>query len=249
MAVSKRVRFEVLRRDGFQCQYCGLLAVETGTGLTIDHVMPVALGGGDDPANLVTACRDCNSGKSSASPDASMVPPAVDIETQNLALDARRALLRGEMERMEETTARFLEVWHGWNFAGKGSEKVPLPHDWRATVFDLYRAGAPVELFDFAVSIAMARADRKFGEFCEFRYFTGVVRNKLSDHPLDYSLTADTARTFTKHDVEDHAARAYDQGARDGYEGGLAAGSDLAERGFRWNDHLQRHIDGQRAVG
>src|SRR5690606_40826449 len=41
--------------------------------LTIDHVLPVALGGSDDPSNLVAACRDCNAGKSSAAPDAETV--------------------------------------------------------------------------------------------------------------------------------------------------------------------------------
>ena len=28
------------------------------------HIVPVAAGGTDDPANLVAACQDCNLGKS-----------------------------------------------------------------------------------------------------------------------------------------------------------------------------------------
>lgn len=67
MSVSKRLRFEVFRRDGFACRYCG--ATASTTTLTIDHVVPVALGGTDDPVNLVTACKDCNAGKSSSTPD------------------------------------------------------------------------------------------------------------------------------------------------------------------------------------
>src|SRR5690554_3945800 len=73
MAVSKRTRFEVLRRDSFRCQYCGLNAPETGEGLTIDHVVPVSLGGSDKPENLVAACKDCNAGKSSIQPDSPLV--------------------------------------------------------------------------------------------------------------------------------------------------------------------------------
>lgn len=65
MAVSKRTRFEVLRRDDYTCRYCR----STENPLTIDHVVPEALGGGNDPSNLVAACRDCNAGKSSTSPD------------------------------------------------------------------------------------------------------------------------------------------------------------------------------------
>ena len=55
MAVSKRTRFEVLRRDDYTCRYCR----STENPLTIDHVVPEALGGGNDPSNLVAACRDC----------------------------------------------------------------------------------------------------------------------------------------------------------------------------------------------
>src|SRR5690606_30428171 len=71
MAVTKRTRFEVLRRDRHACRYCGASAPEAT--LTVDHVTPVALGGTDDPSNLVAACRDCNYGKSSSSPDAELV--------------------------------------------------------------------------------------------------------------------------------------------------------------------------------
>nr|WP_295662232.1 HNH endonuclease signature motif containing protein [Polymorphobacter sp.] len=42
------------------CAYCG--SVER---LTLDHVIPRILGGSDDGANLVPACRSCNSSKGS----------------------------------------------------------------------------------------------------------------------------------------------------------------------------------------
>ncbi len=70
MPVTPRLRFEVLRRDGFRCRYCGAGA---GTAaLEADHVTPIALGGGDEMANLVTACEPCNSGKASTAPDAAV---------------------------------------------------------------------------------------------------------------------------------------------------------------------------------
>lgn len=56
MAISKRLRFEVLRRDNHMCRYCGRGAPDVA--LTVDHVVPVALGGHSDPTNLVTACVD-----------------------------------------------------------------------------------------------------------------------------------------------------------------------------------------------
>src|SRR6185369_3226628 len=61
MAVSKRLRFEILRRDNHTCRYCGRSAPEVK--LTVDHVKPEALGGRTEPDNLVAACSDCNAGK------------------------------------------------------------------------------------------------------------------------------------------------------------------------------------------
>ncbi len=60
-ALSKRTRFEIFKRDGFQCIYCGVTPERAV--LRVDHVKPVAEGGGDEPENLVTACHDCNAGK------------------------------------------------------------------------------------------------------------------------------------------------------------------------------------------
>jgi len=62
MALSKRQRFSILRRDNFTCRYCGAKAPDVQ--LHVDHKKPVALGGDDHPANLVTACVGCNAGKS-----------------------------------------------------------------------------------------------------------------------------------------------------------------------------------------
>jgi hypothetical protein len=58
----KRVRLQVLVRDGYACYYCGQDAT------TVDHVIPIAKGG--DPINMdnmVAACRRCNSSKGSRS--------------------------------------------------------------------------------------------------------------------------------------------------------------------------------------
>lgn len=59
--ISKTVRFEIFKRDKFTCQYCGKSAPDVT--LEIDHIVPVAKGGTNDIMNLITACRDCNRGK------------------------------------------------------------------------------------------------------------------------------------------------------------------------------------------
>lgn len=61
-SLPKTLRFEVLKRDSFKCQYCGAAAPDVL--LEVDHIKPVAGGGTDDIWNLVTACKPCNAGKS-----------------------------------------------------------------------------------------------------------------------------------------------------------------------------------------
>lgn len=60
--IPQGVRFDVFRRDNFTCVYCG--ASSPDVVLECDHKVPVAKGGKDDRDNLVTACFDCNRGKS-----------------------------------------------------------------------------------------------------------------------------------------------------------------------------------------
>jgi hypothetical protein len=61
-SISKKVRFEVFKRDSFKCQYCGRSAPDVL--LQVDHVSPVSKGGSGDILNLITSCVDCNAGKS-----------------------------------------------------------------------------------------------------------------------------------------------------------------------------------------
>ena len=60
--ITKKVRFEVFKRDSFKCQYCGRSAPDVI--LEVDHIVPVAEGGDNTLFNLITSCRDCNRGKS-----------------------------------------------------------------------------------------------------------------------------------------------------------------------------------------
>lgn len=56
--LSPGVRYRIMERDAFVCLRCGVQ-----TDLTIDHIQPVDQGGSDDPENLQTLCRSCNSSK------------------------------------------------------------------------------------------------------------------------------------------------------------------------------------------
>ena len=59
--LGKRLRFEVFERDKFTCQYCGKQPPDVM--LHVDHIIPRAAGGSNDPENLRTSCMACNIGK------------------------------------------------------------------------------------------------------------------------------------------------------------------------------------------
>lgn len=95
---SKKLRFEVFKRDKFTCQYCGRSAPDVM--LEVDHIQPVSKDGDNDILNLVTSCRDCNAGKG---PRELTDEAALAKQRQQLAeLQERREQLQMMMEWQRE---------------------------------------------------------------------------------------------------------------------------------------------------
>jgi 5-methylcytosine-specific restriction endonuclease McrA len=65
LGLTAKVRWQVLARDAFTCQYCGRRPPEVS--LEVDHRISVADGGTDDLDNLFSACTECNRGKGAQS--------------------------------------------------------------------------------------------------------------------------------------------------------------------------------------
>lgn len=57
--VEAAVRAFILERDGYRCTYCG----DSEGPFHVDHILPVAAGGGDEFENLTCACAPCNLSK------------------------------------------------------------------------------------------------------------------------------------------------------------------------------------------
>ena len=170
-SLSKKIRFEVFKRDLFTCQYCG--ATPPNTVLEIDHIKPVASGGENQEDNLITACFDCNRGKGarelSEAPDALSKKLEVQKEKQEQLkqfekmLSQKKAQLTRKVNQLE---AFFCEYTHN-TFTDKFKRSVRtfferLP---KAVVFD-------------AMEIAID-ADLKPEE--TVKYFCGVCWNKIRE--------------------------------------------------------------------
>lgn len=60
--MTDKLRYTILKRDGFRCVLCGR-GSDDGAQLEVDHIFPVSKGGETVPKNLRTLCKECNRGK------------------------------------------------------------------------------------------------------------------------------------------------------------------------------------------
>lgn len=114
--ISKRVRFEVFKRDSFKCQYCGKFAPEAV--LHVDHISPVSKGGTADILNLITSCADCNSGKSDIplSDNSAIQKQRVQLEELNERREQLEMLLEwreGLQDITDQAVTAIAEAWEG----------------------------------------------------------------------------------------------------------------------------------------
>lgn len=176
MAVSKRLRYEILRRDNHTCRYCGRSAPDVE--LTVDHVIPTALGGTDEPTNLVTACADCNSGKTSSNPDAPLVDDvAQDALRWAAAIRTAADIQAARREERDDYASDFVDTWRSWTFGG-GTATAPLPGDWKPSIHRFHDLDVDHATLVDAIEVAMfsqATRDNKF------KYFCGVVWNIIHE--------------------------------------------------------------------
>lgn len=179
MAVSKRLRFEIFRRDNHTCRYCGATAPDVP--LRVDHVTPVALGGSDKPENLVTSCEPCNSGKTSSSPDATHVAAVSDdaLRWADAMTQAAENLRQQETPKDEYRNA-FLAEWNRWGRGeGEARTTVDLPADWKASLERFRVAGLPAEVWGDIVDTSMGY--EKVLPANKFKYCCGIAWNKVTE--------------------------------------------------------------------
>lgn len=205
-AISKKLRFEVFKRDSFRCQYCG--AEAPGVLLVIDHIQPVARGGPDDIANLITACFGCNSGKSDRLlSDASAVTVAKaqldQLQQRREQIELMLEWKRGLANLAEETTGKVVQYW------AERTGYEPATSEGRselAKTIKRYGAEEVIEAIDRAVDSYLLRDENgaataesagkafsKLGSICrveretkknpdlgEMYYVRGILRNRFA---------------------------------------------------------------------
>lgn len=171
--MSKKLRFEVFKRDGFKCQYCG--AHPPSVILEPDHITPVAEGGTNAMDNLVTACFSCNRGKGARS---------LNVVPQSLASKAKlvkeaEEQLAGYAEIMEARRNRIEdELWRVAEVIDPGSSSLGMSRDWTASI---RRFNEKLGVHQVLEAAEIARARWPYGGKRTFLYFCGICWNMVRD--------------------------------------------------------------------
>jgi hypothetical protein len=171
-AISKKVRFEIFKRDGFCCAYCGKRPPQTT--LEVDHINPVVNGGDNSIDNLITSCFDCNRGKGkgllSSIPE-SLKDKAKRIKECELQLSEYRKIIEVQEKRI---TSDVWDVVH------------ELFNEDRNTIrtawFKSIRQFNDILGLDEVISsaqLAYYKIGHKTNEENYFKYFCGICWNKV----------------------------------------------------------------------
>ena len=169
--VSKKTRFDVFKRDGFQCQYCGTHPSETVL-LEVDHIHPVAEGGTNDIDNLVTACWDCNRGKGAGL--LSTIPQSLEEKAGQIA--EREAQIRAYYEILELRKERKDEEL--WSVAEIFMERFADDSIQKDRLASIRMFLERLNVFAVRESMELACA-RKYSPSPAFKYFCGICWNKI----------------------------------------------------------------------
>jgi hypothetical protein len=171
--ISKKTRFEIFKRDGFSCQYCG--AHPPSVILHVDHIHPVVDGGGNDPENLITSCEPCNLGKGAR--HLSDIPKSLSDKAKEI--EEAEAQIRGYNEIAQARRARIEDdVWQVAEIIAPGSSQIGMKRDW---IESIKRFNGSLGLHSVLDAAEIARGRYSYGGKNTFLYFCGICWNRIRE--------------------------------------------------------------------
>jgi hypothetical protein len=176
MAISKKIRFEVFKRDGFTCAYCG--KTPPSVILEVDHIDPKANGGEDDINNLITACFDCNRGKRDI--PLTKIPSKLSdnlevLREQEEQLKEYRKFIDEIQRRLKKDARRiekiFMASFPGWRFSDQFLNSSLIP----------FLKKLPFHEVEEALYIAIGKF--RWSDSRAIKYFCGICWRKIKGIP------------------------------------------------------------------
>lgn len=169
--LSKKLRFEVFKRDFFTCSYCGCTPPETT--LEVDHIDPVSKGGTNDINNLVTSCFDCNRGKGAVplySVPSSVAENLEAIKEKEVQIKEYRKFVSQIKRRKARDVNKVAKIYSGY------FEKYQLSEYFKKNSIRQFIEKLPLH----EVEEAMEKACSYVGDSDDsIKYFCGICWNKI----------------------------------------------------------------------
>lgn len=179
--LSKRTRFEIFKRDGFCCIYCN--RNPPSVTLQVDHIIPVSKNGTNRMDNLVTACFDCNSGKSNIElSDIPRTAPDRNPELVREKMDQYKAY-QNWMQKMESLIQ--LDIQKVEDALKMTYPDAEFPDSFKNSSIRNFIEKLGVA--DVVISIHRACDKNIYGNISNtFKYFCGICWNKIKKRYPEY---------------------------------------------------------------
>ncbi len=200
--ISKKLRFEVFKRDMFGCQYCGKKAPDVI--LEIDHIKPVSKGGDNALLNLTTSCFECNRGKGDRelSDDSEVNKQRMQIEELQERKQQIEMMLQWRDSLKETDELEYEAAYDNYNskfelnmLSDSGKKKVKKSVkkyglikvlDKMDECYDKYVGVESDEVDNFNLILSKVMAFLKVDEMPEhlkkIAYIKGIMRNKYGNY-------------------------------------------------------------------
>jgi len=183
--MTKKLRFEVFKRDNFTCRYCGRKTPDVI--LEVDHVIPKSKGGKDEIENLVTSCFECNRGKGGTLLNNVMLEK--DIHNETLLL-AEREMQLAEYNRIREKIKERedLEIYRLRDYFSDLFMYPGYAIDSFNSIKPLVRTALKkisyidiMEFIDLAYEVTSKNISGTYHNEAAVKYLAGILRNKLNE--------------------------------------------------------------------
>lgn len=222
-SISKKLRFEVFKRDNFTCQYCGRMAPDVV--LEVDHINAVANGGDNNILNLITSCFDCNrgKGKKKLSEKDELKKQQEQLKQLNekreqlkMMLEWKKELSKFEDEQVEELENQYCSLT-GNTLTDYGKEKakkwikefglIEVIECMEISVSQYFREDDKQsweKTFNYIPRIAAVRRKQKDNPMCaKCNYIKGILRNRLTYVNEPHLMFMLRENLLTEEDYED----------------------------------------------
>lgn len=172
--MSKKLRFDVFKRDSFTCQYCG--SHPPKVVLHVDHINPVANRGTNNIDNLITSCECCNQGKGARL--LSDIPQSLKDKAAYMA--DREEQIKGYNDVLMQKMSRIND--ESWDVAAALEGEEFIENYSKAGLESIRRFLEKLPFAEVLMAAKSANAKFSYGGSRQFKYFCGICWGKVREY-------------------------------------------------------------------